>query len=304
MKGCRILLVPVLAALACAPVAGGVRADRAQRDRRPAPGRRTGSRRDHVPLRGSVRTLLAWGAVNARPPSPARPQVAFRLQYGGRSERTRAGPIAGPPLAWLVGACTAADGTHWALQAWQRMLPNYGVPPTGSRSLGAPPLALVGPAARSSRSGPTGRTVASTTSTAASPTARAACSDSARPGSACRSTRTGATSSSTRSAARTGRAGSGRTASSPTSRRAASVTASTPTGRTPWGREEVPRDGDRPWRHARCDVGRARSGRVQRRRRCQANAAQRALLGADPALHDQLGRFRGRASDVDSRSCW
>ena len=83
---------------------------------------------------GRVRTLVAWGAANARPPSRTQPQVAFELQYGGQIGANTCRPYSGPPLAWLVKACTAADGTHWALQAWQRMLPNYGVTPTADRA--------------------------------------------------------------------------------------------------------------------------------------------------------------------------
>jgi hypothetical protein len=33
----------------------------------------------------------------------------------------------GPPLAWMVTACTAPDGSYWAVQSWQRLLPDYGV---------------------------------------------------------------------------------------------------------------------------------------------------------------------------------
>jgi hypothetical protein len=29
-----------------------------------------------------------------------------------------------------VAACTATDGSHWAVQSWQRPLPNYGLKPT------------------------------------------------------------------------------------------------------------------------------------------------------------------------------
>ena len=83
---------------------------------------------------GQSRQLLAWGAVNARPPSQAVPQVAFQLRYGGSIGSNVCGGYRGPPLAWKVVACTTPDGTHWALQAWQRMLPNYGVAPTGDRA--------------------------------------------------------------------------------------------------------------------------------------------------------------------------
>ena len=91
--------------------------------------------------RGQVRHVLAWGAVNAVPPTAGRPQTAFRLDYSGgwgtyrrdvwKTFRNVCRPYSGPVLAWFVTACTAPDGSHWALQAWQRELPNYGIAPTG-----------------------------------------------------------------------------------------------------------------------------------------------------------------------------
>ncbi len=79
---------------------------------------------------GTLRRVLAWGAINAIPPTQDRDQVNFALMYGAAPIRNVCGPYGGPPLAWLVVACTAPDGTHWALQRWQRGLPNYGVDPT------------------------------------------------------------------------------------------------------------------------------------------------------------------------------
>jgi hypothetical protein len=89
---------------------------------------------------GKVRHVLAWGAVNALPPTAGRRQVDFRLDYSGGwgSERrdvwktfaNTCRPYTGPALAWMVTACTAPDGSHWAIQSWQRMLPNYGLGPT------------------------------------------------------------------------------------------------------------------------------------------------------------------------------
>jgi hypothetical protein len=38
------------------------------------------------------------------------------------------GPYDGPALAWSVVACKASDGSYWAVQSWQRKLPNYGLP--------------------------------------------------------------------------------------------------------------------------------------------------------------------------------
>jgi hypothetical protein len=80
---------------------------------------------------GSPRTVVAWGAVDARKPSRTQPQVAFSLTVGGAIGPNVCGSYRGPSLAWRVAACTAPDGTHWAVQAWQRTLPNYGAPPTG-----------------------------------------------------------------------------------------------------------------------------------------------------------------------------
>lgn len=77
--------------------------------------------------RGGTRRVHAWGAVNARAPTRGVPQVAFRLNYQG--EGFPGGtclPYDGPPLAWLVRACNAPDGSYWALQEWERLKPNFG----------------------------------------------------------------------------------------------------------------------------------------------------------------------------------
>jgi hypothetical protein len=83
--------------------------------------------RAHVSYhRGGRRvTLAAWGATNARKPNRHVPQVKFRLRYG-QGGRGVCLPYHGPPLAWLVKACKAPDGSYWALQSWQRLKPNYG----------------------------------------------------------------------------------------------------------------------------------------------------------------------------------
>jgi hypothetical protein len=106
--------------------------------------------RNHVALvtyfaRGRTFHTLVWGAVNALPPNPAHPksQVKFNLNYaGGRGSSLGAGywrrvsahnvcgPYTGPPLYGLVKACTMPDGSNWALQAWQRDLPDNGWSPT------------------------------------------------------------------------------------------------------------------------------------------------------------------------------
>jgi hypothetical protein len=85
---------------------------------------------------GRSRRVLAWGATNAIAPTTARRQVEFRLDYaGGRGAFKRnvsqgfknaCAPYDGPALGWLVLGCKAPDGSYWAVQSWQRMLPNYG----------------------------------------------------------------------------------------------------------------------------------------------------------------------------------
>ena len=93
---------------------------------------------------GKLQHVLAFGAIDALPPTVARPQVRFKLDYAGgwgtyghqvwRTFRNVCGPYTGPPLAWLVTACTARDGSFWAVQAWQRELPDYGVAAIGIQS--------------------------------------------------------------------------------------------------------------------------------------------------------------------------
>jgi hypothetical protein len=89
--------------------------------------------------RGRTFHLLAWAAVNARPPSQTVPQVHFRFDWSGgwksrhrlvwKTFRNRCTKYDGPELAYLVAACKARDGSYWALQAWQPYLPHRGFPP-------------------------------------------------------------------------------------------------------------------------------------------------------------------------------
>jgi hypothetical protein len=77
--------------------------------------------------RGSVRHVVLTGAVNARRPDAGVPQVTFRAVYGSGAQAGGAcRPYDGPALPLLVAACDAPDGSHWALQSWQRLLSNYG----------------------------------------------------------------------------------------------------------------------------------------------------------------------------------
>ena len=91
-----------------------------------------------------VRRVLAWGGLNAVAPTTSRAQVGFEVDYAGgwgkyhrriwKRFRNVCGPYRGPRLAWFVTACTAPDGSHWALQAFPRLLRDYGLPTTGLRA--------------------------------------------------------------------------------------------------------------------------------------------------------------------------
>jgi hypothetical protein len=94
---------------------------------------------------GQLRHVLAWGAVNAIVPSADAQQVAFKLDYSGGYGKYRtlrywqaAGwvclPYNGPAVAWQVAACRAPDGSYWALQSWQRALPDLGETPSGQQA--------------------------------------------------------------------------------------------------------------------------------------------------------------------------
>lgn len=88
---------------------------------------------------GKRQRVLVWGAVNARPPSRATKATEFRVDYSGgwgtfrrqlwKTHRNVCGPYRGPALPYLVAACTAPDGSHWAIQRWRRSQANFGLPP-------------------------------------------------------------------------------------------------------------------------------------------------------------------------------
>jgi hypothetical protein len=95
--------------------------------------------------RGKRWNVLAWGAINAAHPTPGRKQVEFKLDYSGgygtykrdvwKTFKNACAAYDGPQLQWFVAGCTAPDGSYWALQSWQRMLPNYGLKATPKQSV-------------------------------------------------------------------------------------------------------------------------------------------------------------------------
>ena len=95
--------------------------------------------------RGKRWNVLAWGAVNASHPTPGQKQIEFKIDYSGgygtykrdvwKTFKNACAAYDGPQLQWFVAGCKAPDGSYWALQSWQRMLPNYGLKATPKQSV-------------------------------------------------------------------------------------------------------------------------------------------------------------------------
>jgi len=78
-------------------------------------------------VHGVNRHVLYWGAVDWA--------NTFKRDYSGGWKSKMADykrfpnnckPYTGPRLAYMVSACDAPDGSHWALQQWSRLWKNYG----------------------------------------------------------------------------------------------------------------------------------------------------------------------------------
>jgi hypothetical protein len=78
-------------------------------------------------VHGVPRHVLYWGAIDWG--------TKFSRDYSGgwkskvadyRRFSNDCKSYTGPPLAFLVYACDAPDGSHWALQQWSRLWRNYG----------------------------------------------------------------------------------------------------------------------------------------------------------------------------------
>jgi hypothetical protein len=88
---------------------------------------------------GTLKHVLVWGAINARPPAAGGLQVRFKVDYSGGWGRYRTlywqrfgeacGRYDGPALPSLVAACKAPDGSYWAAQQWPQPLPDLGFTP-------------------------------------------------------------------------------------------------------------------------------------------------------------------------------
>ena len=83
--------------------------------------------------------LVLGNAINALPTVPGGRQVRFTLDYSGGwglyhhviwpGFKGVCRPYDGPPLAWLVTACKAPDGSYWAVQGFPQPLPDLGFTP-------------------------------------------------------------------------------------------------------------------------------------------------------------------------------
>ena len=84
-------------------------------------------------LQAQMAKATAWHNNSLRYALAPRIAASFRrlasMRKAATSFRDACRPYRGPSLPWLVVSCTAPDGSLWALQSWQRMLPNLGLTP-------------------------------------------------------------------------------------------------------------------------------------------------------------------------------
>ncbi len=172
----RVLIAAVLVSLAVlAPASGSELVQDAERGAAVAEGERQGRGASHVPPRGRRRSTRArLGRRQRRAPSAERPAGALPLglrrrlgqvpqaRRTGERSRTAAARTTALRSPMLVAACKAPNGSYWTVQAGSGVQPLLGFEPwlPDHTDLGAPALALLRRARRSSRSIRTGRTAA------------------------------------------------------------------------------------------------------------------------------------------------
>jgi hypothetical protein len=88
---------------------------------------------------GTLKHVLARGAVNANQPKPGAKQTAFQIDWAGgwgwthkqlwKTFGNACKPYDGPGVPFFVTGCKAPDGSYWALQSWQTALPGLGFKP-------------------------------------------------------------------------------------------------------------------------------------------------------------------------------
>lgn len=90
-----------------------------------------------APLQARLSRLKRSGSgyLNSMPERQLSAKANFAKNYWQDTFDGACAPYNGPALAWFVEACRAPDGSYWALQSWQRVLPAYGVTPTPAQAL-------------------------------------------------------------------------------------------------------------------------------------------------------------------------
>ena len=115
----RLFFVAIAAAVFATPASASQLIDRNARNVKLEVGR-DGKALLTYRAHGRIWRVRAWGAINARHPNPRIPQIQFRIRRDGRRITNVCRRYDGPPLAWLVTACSAPDGSHWAVQRFRR----------------------------------------------------------------------------------------------------------------------------------------------------------------------------------------
>jgi hypothetical protein len=118
----RLFFVAIAAAVFATPASASQLIDRNARNVKLEVGR-DGKALLTYRAHGRIWRVRAWGAINARHPNPRIPQIQFRIRRDGRRITNVCRRYDGPPLAWLVTACSAPDGSHWAVQRFRRKGP-------------------------------------------------------------------------------------------------------------------------------------------------------------------------------------
>ena len=78
-------------------------------------------------VHGTPHHVLYWGAIDWTPRFSRDYSGGWKSQVADyRRFSNSCKPYTGPPLSLMVAACDAPDGSHWALQQWQRLWQNYG----------------------------------------------------------------------------------------------------------------------------------------------------------------------------------
>lgn len=103
----------------------------------------TGGYGKYFKQNAAAQTLAARYRQIANSPGAERNAVVAKLRgvqqaadtYWQTGFHGGCGHYDGPALAWAVIACKASDGSYWAVQEWQRELPDYGITPSAQQAV-------------------------------------------------------------------------------------------------------------------------------------------------------------------------